>query len=255
MADGKVDNKTELQDEKAQHEELLQKLDEDGYDWNKHPKVQGIIHDNQKERELRHSVEDQLTQMRVKNEMLRRELEKEGSGEEDLDELDIIGDDVKDDDYLTVAQAKQLAKRMSSQQQKQQQQQQQQSRAERIRESESNAKNKYTADKVGEGLDYMNVIDKGYKEMVKENPSLHQTVQSSHDPAETAYRLGLTHPEVQEKMKEVQKQELLKKINNQKGPRGGSGGEKGLSTTDSEMESLLGKPVEELEAELRSMED
>ncbi len=245
--EGKEQN-VERDDLQEQQEELIEKLNDMDYDWDKHPKVQGIIRDNQKEREMRHSVEQQILQLRSENQKLKQEFENTAKDQED--ELGIL-EDVNDGDYLTVAQAKKLLQKGFSSKEKEVEKLKQDQHAHRIQEAEAAAKEKYTANKVGEGLDYTSVIENGYKKLLEDNPALHQGVMSSSNPAETAYKLGLTHPDVAQKADAIKKQQLLKKLNNVKTPR--SGGSI-MEMEDEDFTSLLSKDETSLLNELRSEE-
>lgn len=224
-----------------ENQKLVKQLDERGYDWNKHPKVQGIIKDNQKEREARQSAEQDLERLREENELLMSQLKDHKPEKPSETDKDLEGLPKDPDDYITVKQAKALAEKAKQENQQKNQQETQKQMQRRLLDSEKKAIEKYSEEKMGEGLDYSTVIEEGYKKLIKNNPAYKQVVLNADDPAEEAYRLGCQNPVIQKRLEKKRNQELLNKMEERPSSQTKVG-----SITDTQYNELLKLSDEEL---------
>ncbi|MGE4357519.1 MAG: hypothetical protein AB7E08_03060 [Candidatus Omnitrophota bacterium] len=90
--------------------------------------------------------------------------------------------------------------------------------------SEKEIASKYSPEKVGEELSYEKVIEEGLKPLLQENPALKLSIKNSANPAEAAYKLGLTHPKFIELLAKKKAEEVIKKLTEEKPKTGGGGG-------------------------------
>ncbi len=93
----------------------------------------------------------------------------------------------------------------------------------RMYESEERAIEKHKDEP--EGLDYVNVFKK-CEELCKINPGYWSVIRYSSNPAEAAYKIGLTHPDLELKKDELNKQKLLGNIDKTKATTLKAGGGK-----------------------------
>lgn len=248
------DGKLEIKGLSEEQTGLVKKLEESGFDWNKHPSIEGMIKDSQKERDLRHNVEDQIQKLRDENELLQNELadvnkeEPENKGETELEKL-------ADGDFITAKQAKDMLEKAAKKGEVAMEEQEKVNLKSHLSKSEIATKEIFTAEKVGEGLDYETVIEQGWKPAVKKNPGLAQAMIRAEKPAEFAYLHGLQQPIFKSLVDEKRNQKLVEELNKNPGsPKGGGGVPEG-SIVDSNFEALLEKSDLELDAMLQEAEE
>jgi len=122
--------------------------------------------------------------------------------------------------------------------------------------SENETKTKYAPAKVGKDLAYDEVLKNGLGPLLKDNPEYRQVIRRAANPAEEAYRIGLTHPKFQDLMKKRSQQELVDKLSRGK-PKTGVGGSGATKTTDlktASVDDLLKLSDEELDKLAKSPE-
>ena len=207
-------------------------------------KVKGILADLQKERAKNRELQEKVAQLQSEYEQVTSLLdelqEKKGEGDES----------VSDDDVATIKHVKNLlrqeldkyggmfAQTISSLESK------------FLAISEKEAQAKYSPEKVGEELSYDKVIEEGLKPLLEQNPNYKLVIRNSPNPAEEAYRIGLTHPKFQEVLLKKKQQEILEKLSKEKAKTGvgsaGSGGVTGISES-TPIEDLLRLSDEELD--------
>lgn len=239
MADEK--NVEEL---KVEQDDLLKKLDDSGYDWNKHPHVLGIIKDNQSERKSRQDADSEIERLRGVNVTLTEELAAKPEPKKD-NELD-------ENAYLTVGEAKKLLAQASEEKKSEDTKKQQADLQIKFSKSEATAKVEFTTEKMGEGLDYSSVL-KGYGRMVQKNPAYHQVMLSAENPSKQAYEIGLLDPEIAKLVEASKNVKLLDKMKGSDIPKGGGAG--GLNIDDKNYEQLLNMPMPDLMKSLKAEED
>jgi len=246
MADEEDDTKTVEELEKEQ-EALLKRLDDTDYDWNKNPHIAGMIKDNQAERKSRQSAETELERLREENTMLSEELATKKSSSDN----DTV-DDINDDEYLTVAQAKKLLGKASEEFRNKDSETQKRELMQKLSDSEIKAKEEFTAKKCGEGLDYLSVLE-GYKRMIAQNPAYQQVMLNAKNPAKQAYEIGLLDAEISKKAEASKNAKFLNKMKTGGHiPKGSGGGGAGL--TDKSYDELLNTPTSEIMKSLREEE-
>ena len=245
MADEEEDTKTVEELEKEQ-DELLKRLDDADYDWNKNPHIAGMIKDNQAERKSRQSAETELEKLREENAMLSEELTTKKNSSDDT------VDGVKDDEYLTVGQAKKLLGKASEEFQSKSSESQRKELMEKLADSEIKAKEEFTTKKYGEGLDYLSVLE-GYKRIIAQNPAYQQVMLNAKNPAKQAYEIGLLDAEISKKAEAFKNAKFLDKMKTSGHiPKGSGGG--GVGLTDKSYDELLNTPASEIMKSLREEE-
>jgi len=228
-------------------QDILKSLEETGYRFDEHPQFKGVIKDMQHERQTRQTAEDRVAQLQEENRVLTEELANQDTKPEKEEENE------NPDALLTRAEAKKLLDKALSQGQKASEQEKKQAHDKRLFASEEEARKMFSAEKVGEGMDYDTVIKDGYVKMLKKNPAYHQVVVASDNPAAEAYRIGLLEESFAKKLDENKTKEVLSKIK--------TGGAAGIPKTSiaafsekSDYEDMLKKSPAELERELREEE-
>jgi hypothetical protein len=222
--------------------------------WEETQEYQGFKRAIFDEREKRRQLESQL-------EELNRKLT-DSAGKKDSE--DVSGGD---EDFLTKGDAKRLLAQLQQQAEQKQMEVKKQETAkeieERISKSEKETSEKYKD--MPAGLDYASVMQVWDSYLtglpVAERVATMNLIASSSNPAEKAYNLALQTPGLGKKFTRHQAIELIK-ANRNKGSSSmpktpGTPQEKASSgpmTSEEEMEALLTKSPEELEAEARAME-
>lgn len=115
--------------------------------------------------------------------------------------------------------------------------------------SEDVVKEKYSPEKVGADLCYDKVIDDGFAKLVKENPAYKIVVTNSPNPAEEAYKIGLTHPDFQTLLKTETAKGLIDKLGTTKVKTGigSSQGSVGFDVGKASISDLLKLSKEDLQ--------
>ena len=159
----------------------------------------GLLSDKQRETQRRQELEQRVSELQA--EIAADRSQKPSETEEPAEtELMTFGDFKK-------LQAKQ---KTESQQESEKRQRIEMNR--RFAQAESMARDKYTAEKTGKGLDFDTVFRDGFEPLVRMKPHLLQIVAQDENPAEMAYTLGLTHPELAQRIEAVRTSRLLEKI-------------------------------------------
>ncbi|MBA3051877.1 hypothetical protein FP828_03560 [bacterium] len=229
--------------------ELFEKLAETGYRVEDDERFKGLIADNQKERNARHSADEELARLREENGMLSEEL----AGKKNPNSGGTL-EGKSDDELLTVGAVKNLLKQASEQTEEYDKKQRQAEFTRKMRDSEEAAKEKFTVAKVGEGLDFMSVLE-GWKRIVAKNPGYAAVINNSKNPAEEAYKIGLTDPEIAQRVANSTNSQLLAKMKTGGSgfiPKGGvkSGG----ALEDLSQTELMAMDTSELEKSIREDE-
>lgn len=233
-----------------EQKDLMAKLEATGYKYEDDDRYKGMIKDLQSERTSRHLADEELARLREENEMLSEEI----AGKEKTSTSEGFMEGKSDDEYLTVADAKQLLKNSVETAGKADKKQQQIQLQQRMLESEETAKDKYSVEKVGEGLDYMSVLE-GFKRVAAKNPAYKQVMLNSRNPAEEAYRIGLIDPEISARATASNNSKVLAKMKSGGGglPKGNAGsGGGGLDNMG--IEELLGVDESEIMKSIRDDE-
>jgi len=207
--------------------------------------VKGLLADLQKERERRHLAEEDLTSLKSRIEELESLIAELGqsSTEPDISEDEFTGSlpEVKTLVEKTVEEKSQaLLSEIQSLRA--------QILSEKLAMSEEKAREKYSPEKVGEDLSYDKVLS-AFEELAKSNPGYKQAVLAARDPAEEAYRLGLTHPKLRELLQKQAAGDVISKMTSPK-PRTGVGSSKGgggVSMGNASIDDLLKLSDEELD--------
>ncbi len=204
-------------------------------------RIRGILADLQEERRRRREAEERLKELEAMMEAL-NEMEEEETADEgklDLDEADV----------LTVKDAKRLLGKEIEAVKKELLNIKQAYISEKLRLSEESVREKYSPDKVGEELSYDKVIEEGFRELVKENPAYREVVLNSPNPAEEAYRLGLTHPKFREILLRKESEKVIDQITKEKpktGVKAGGGKGTNIDVSQLSLDELLKLPAEKL---------
>jgi hypothetical protein len=225
-----------------------------GPKWEETPEYQGFKRAIFDEREKRRQLESQI-------EELNRKIT-ESAGKRDSEN---VSDD--NEDFLTKGEARKLLAQLRDQAEQKQTEAKKQEAVmdieERILKSEKEASEKYKD--MPAGLDYASAM-KSWDAYLTGLPQAERVatmnlIASSSNPAEKAYSLALQTPELGQKFARHQALELIK-ANRNRGSTAmpktsGAPQEKAVSgpmTSEEEMEALLAKSPEELEAEARATE-
>lgn len=113
--------------------------------------------------------------------------------------------------------------------------------SDRLKLSEKATIEKYSPSKVGEEFAYEKVIKEGLQELIKQNPSYKEVVLRSDNPAEEAYRIGLTHPKFQALLEKKGAQGIVEQLTKLK-PKTGVGsaaGATGIDVSKTSIEDLM----------------
>jgi len=207
--------------------------------------VKGLLADLQKERERRHLAEQDMQYLKERVEELEGLIGELGQTPEE---------EISDDEFTgSLPEIKKIAEQTVEEKTNALVNEIQTLRAQILSEklaiAEERAKERYAPDKVGEDLSYDKVIS-AFEELVKANPGYRQAVLSARDPAEEAYRLGLTHPKFRELLQKQAEGEVVSKLTSPK-PKTGVGSVKGgggLNSLESaSIEDLINLSDEELD--------
>lgn len=119
-----------------------------------------------------------------------------------------------------------------------------------VASAEERARKEFTAEKMGDGLDFDTVLD-AFKTMIAKNPAYLQVALNSADPAKEAYELAVSlHPEIRKRVKAAENARLLEEMNkNNRGPRtprGGGGSQAPEQVDRNTFEALVALPESEL---------
>lgn len=243
-----VQNQAQQDIEKAK--ELVEQAQKMGWKVEDTEQFQGVIKDLKRTREKLHEVGYQANQQQPKQQ------EKKADPQELMSKLNSI----QDGDLVTGDQVKDLISGLVGLVQEGFQSTSQVITADRSLESEEKAKERYSAEKVGKDLEYNNVIENYYPEVVRKLgvPGLHQQIMASKDPSEAAYQLALTHPDLRAKAEESTKSKVAEEITNNlrrvRKTSGAGGLLDDIMAQQQTRDTLLAKSSEQLEAELREEE-
>ena len=248
-----TENKTQEQQVEIQQQkqkELLNELKGTGFKIEDTDEFKGIIGNLQKERQSKQEIEEQLAELRDQNAALSNQISKLADrGDEDP----LKGKDP--DDYLSVKEAKKLLDSTLKQVESREKQQKQADLYKRFADSEQKAVKEYTAEKMGEGLDYKSVLE-GYKRVIRRNPKYQEVMINADEPALEAYRIGLLDPEIQERVEAAKSAKVLDKMKNSgRVPKGAGSLKDDGPIIDDDYEALLNKSDTELMRTLEMLEN
>jgi len=239
---------SELDEAKEKQQELIKQLGEAGWKLEEDERFKGLLRDVQSERKSRQTAEEALREVREENQMLTEELA--GKTDETGHEDDNGAED--EGEYLTVGRAKKLLAKTLEEGKVAETEEKQQALAQRFAESEEKAKEEFTTEKMGEGLDYSTVLKEGYKKMVAHNPGYQQVVKNSRDPAREAYQIGLLEPEIAKRLDAQKNTKLLASMRVGGGPKGAI---ETASLEQQDYETLINTPDSELMKSLKADEE
>lgn len=86
----------------------------------------------------------------------------------------------------------------------------------RMQLSEIQVADTYSTEKVGPELEYFNVLEKGTKKMLMENPGYKAVIARSKNPALEGYKIGLLHPDFAKIVKKKETDDVVESIKNPK---------------------------------------
>lgn len=239
----------ELERKQEEKDALLAKLKETGYKIEDSAEMKGIIKDMQTERKSRQEIEDRLLEMRDQNTVL---AEKVNSINNKTDEDPLAG--MSDDDLVSAKQVRDILSKSLKSIKGDEQKRDQNALRDKFFNSEQKAKTEFTADKMGEGLDYLSVM-KGYQRMLKINPRYQDVMLSSSNPAAEAYKIGLMDSDIQAISSTAKGSKLLDNLNVGGGvPRGAGANNDRDTVADEDIEILLKMSDEQLMANIEKLE-
>lgn len=239
------DPNAQLDEAQQERQEHIEKLKELGWKPEDLPEFQGVIKDMQSERQSRQTIEQQLEELRNQNEILLGQITKKE---------DTLNLDIGDDDYIKAGDAKKIIQHSIKQIEARDQERTQAQRRQTMVESEEKAKAKYTADKYGEGLDYASRLQ-AWQRVKNKYPHLKNVMLNAKDPAEAACEFAELDPQIRLKLEERKSEEILKKMNSGRVPRGAGGGSgANLSIVQDDVDDIMSLPDEEIEARLEKLE-
>ncbi|HDP36490.1 MAG TPA: hypothetical protein ENN27_01270 [Candidatus Atribacteria bacterium] len=210
--------------------------------------IKGILADLQKERQEKKEFKARVEEMEDRLQVLTQALEEAGKSPETQEGLEFA-----DEDYLNLKTARKLLEKET-----------QMVKDELYRTvgahlsdleskfiaiSEKDVANKYSPEKVGEELSYERVIEEGLKPLLKESPELKVAIRRSPNPAEAAYKMGLTHPDFSELLAKKKAEEIVKKLTEEKPKTGGGrgGATSGFNLEKASIDDLLKLSDQELD--------
>jgi hypothetical protein len=169
-------------------------------------KTAGLLKEVQSERGKRQEVSKLLEEFEAVKE--ERDYLK---GQIDALEKPDEGNELAEDDVVTVRQLTQKLKQVEDKFSSALEQRDKDILAYKLYLSEKEAKARYKD--MPEGLTYEAVAEKAMQ-MAEEDDALRIAIVQAKDPAERAYQIGLTHPDIRKRMDELKNQELAEKIKN-----------------------------------------
>lgn len=204
--------------------------------------LKGILGDLQEERKRRQDLELKLRDLEAAKQQFEAQIVEAGKETEPT---------FKDDDVPTVRGVKKVAEDVTTPIKQQMEALRGELNAYKVSLSEQKAINEYTADKVGVDLEYNKVISEGFTELVRQNPGYRAVVLGSSNPAEEAYRIGLTHPKFRDIILKREAEKMLEKLNTNtdkaKVPAGGGGGKNKIKVENLSVKDLMKLSDEELD--------
>ena len=207
----------------------------------------GLVADKTEETHRRQAAEADATRLRDENTRLSQQASlgtKDTSATDDGD----VGDD---DDLLTVGQFKAYRAKEAQQAKAQQAETERRSQADTFERAQPGARAKHTVTTEGEGLDYDTVVygDEGTKRILQQNPDYMAAIIKAANPAEEAYKIGLTDPTVAARVQAKRDRQTVEKIaQNKTGPQAG-GGSSPAAHSFSELDKLSTLSDADLEAQ------
>lgn len=205
----------------------------------------GLLLDKQRESSSRQEAERQLS-------YVQKELAETNARLEELANKE--DPDLDDTDFVTVGATKKLLEQALGGIKADKEKDAKQQQALLVNTTSEEAKERYTAKKCGEGLDFDSVIENGLKPLIAKNPALFTAIQNDPNPAEAAYKLGKTHPDVEKLVLERMRSDLVTDLQKNTGPN--KTGEQILmeeSTAQAtDFEAMMNKSESELLAELQA---
>jgi hypothetical protein len=175
------------------------------------PEVKGILVDLQKQRKVNEDLQRQIAMMQEQHSALLSEMHPEGEQEgAEAETLD-------DEELLNRGEARKMVQAERAYFAKQQVARERIERQNVVMRSRQQAMQAHTAEREGKGLDYETVISEGFQAVMQdatpqEAEALQAAVLASANPAETAYRLGCTHPTIQKRVRAASASQLLRKM-------------------------------------------
>lgn len=212
--------------------------------------IKGLLYDLKRERDRRGEAEERTGELEERI----GELEKQLKEEQKKREEEIPSED--EGEYITVGAAKKLLKEVLSKREDENKEEFDQRIAgieaviltDRLKLSEDAAMKKYSPKEVGEELCYEKVTD-AFEELVKQNPAYRAVVLSSANPAEEAYKIGLTHPDIQALLNKKAAEGVVEKLGKVKVKTGigSSQGSVEFDASKATIDELINLKDEELE--------
>jgi len=197
--------------EEEEQKEKIEELSRRAQESETEKRLKGILADLQDERKRRSISEERVAELEGRieelEEALEEKVEKEPSSE-------------KDDEWLTLGKAKKVLEEILAKREAEYEGRIADLEASilsnRFKASEDDARKSYSPEKVGEELCYDKVIDNGFAELIKDNPAYKAVVVNSANPAEEAYKIGLTHPNFRDLLKKRGIEVVVEKLSETK---------------------------------------
>jgi len=208
----------------------------------------GVIKDLNRERETRQQVQGQVTMLQEQVDILMQEKEK------------VVEDPAKDEEFLTRKEAKLLLDKATKDSTKEEQMREQRRLNDKFASDEADAKTKLTEEAKGVGLDYLSVLHEGYAKIIADNPAYKDVVlaagQRGKNMAEEAYKIGLTHPDIQARIQSKKNLETLEDIDkHSKTSKAPATIESVMSMKQTTFEDLMTLSEDDLKASIRADEE
>lgn len=213
-------------------------------DKKKHDPVSGLKTDLMAERERRRRAEEQLAQLNARINALETQKAPQDKPKGFLD-------DFADDDVVPAKIAKQTFAEIDAIKRRLEEREQAEivrarvSESERIARSEQEVRAKYSAEAVGDEMSYENVFANFTLPLIEADPTVGEYIRRSKNPAEEAYRIGLSR--VVDPLKMVQqKAEVKKAAPKTLGQAQSAGGKVEANIENVDPKKLTDKQLEEL---------
>jgi uncharacterized small protein (DUF1192 family) len=207
--------------------------------------IKGLLSDLKKERDRRAIAEEKVNELEERLEELEAHIEDlKASGEEPSPE--------EEEEVASIGKVKKLLEETLAEREEEYNQRiailEAEILADRLKASEDAAQEKYSPEKVGAELCYDKVINEGFAEMLMKNPAYRGVVVNSPNPAEEAYKIGLTHPDFQAILKTKTAAGVVEKLTAPKVKTGvgSSQGASGFDASKASISDLLKLSDEEL---------
>lgn len=175
--------------------------------------IKGLLADLKKERDRRSTSEEKVSELEERISEMEALLEKKEAKTSEEEEEEEEGEE---GEFVTAGKVKKVVQTVLSKREEEYNKRilalESAILSGRLKTSEDAVKEKYSPEKVGEELCYDKVMDEGFSKLLKENPAYREVVLSSANPAEEAYKIGLTHPDFQSLLKSKATGEAVDKL-------------------------------------------